>query len=67
MMELMEAGYRKLYRWVSAECRVFERDAPELPTLLVSAFDALQERPVLLKFVSFGFPRHRFGADDGHF
>lgn len=47
----MEAAYKLLYRWVKNECRGLDSDSPELSILLLDAFTALQERPVLLRFV----------------
>lgn len=45
----MEAAYKLLYRWVKNECRALDSDSPDVPVLLLEAFGALQERPVLLR------------------
>lgn len=51
MTEYMEIAYRKIYRWVRSETKFLEiYNDPEVPTLMVSAFEALQERPVLLSY-----------------
>lgn len=47
-----EQGYRRLYRWVRDEARVFEDEnsEPEYNSFLIPALKALQERPVLLSY-----------------
>lgn len=51
MSELLEIAYRKLYRWVKNETKFLEiYNDPEVPELMVMAFEALQERPVLLAY-----------------
>ena len=51
MSELLEIAYRKLYRWVKNEMKFLEiYSDPEVPDLMVMAFEALQERPVLLAY-----------------
>ena len=51
MGELLEGAYKKLYRWIRMESKTFEEETADVPSLLIDAFAALQERPVLLKFV----------------
>jgi hypothetical protein len=49
MADYLEAAYKKLYKWVRAECKLcLEKDCPEIPSLLRTAFHFLQDRPVLL-------------------
>lgn len=51
MSELLEIAYRKLYRWVKSEIKFLEiYNDPEVPDMMVMAFEALQERPVLLAY-----------------
>jgi hypothetical protein len=50
MGELLEGLYKKLYRWIRAESKVFEQEYPDVNALLPEAFQALQERPVLMRF-----------------
>jgi hypothetical protein len=51
MSEYLEAAYRKLYRWVRSETKFLEiYNDPEVPSLMVQAFEALQERSVLLSY-----------------
>jgi hypothetical protein len=51
MSELLEVAYRKLYRWVRSETKFLEiYHDPEVPALMVQAFEALQERPILLSY-----------------
>jgi hypothetical protein len=52
MAELLEGLYKKLYRWIRAESKVFESDYPDVSPFLSEAFQALQERPVLMKYGS---------------
>lgn len=53
MSSHMETAYKLLYRWVKNECRGLDTDSPDLSVLLLEAFTALQERPVLLRYFNF--------------
>eukprot|EP01126_Amoeba_proteus_P017060 TRINITY_DN1806_c0_g1_i15.p1 TRINITY_DN1806_c0_g1~~TRINITY_DN1806_c0_g1_i15.p1 ORF type:complete len:336 (-),score=65.17 TRINITY_DN1806_c0_g1_i15:581-1588(-) len=50
MSEYMENAYKLLYRWVKNECRGLDKDVPDFSVLLVEAFYALQDRPVLFSY-----------------
>jgi len=48
-----EAAYRKLFRFVKAECAKFSSPVPEATPLVIQAIGALNDRPVLLRFFFF--------------
>lgn len=51
MSEHLEVAYRKLYRWIRSETKFLEiYSDPEVPAMMIQAFEALQERPVLLSY-----------------
>lgn len=63
MSELLEIAYRKLYRWVRNETKFLEiYNDTEVPNLVVLAFEALQERPVLLAYCLDDVARRRSTA-----
>jgi hypothetical protein len=51
MSEYLETANKLLYWWVKNECRSLDSDSPEISNLLVEAFYALSERPVLLRLI----------------
>lgn len=50
MSEYLESANKLIYWWVKNECRTLDSDEPEVSNLLVEAFSALSERPVLLSY-----------------
>ncbi|KAI8517720.1 Golgi transport complex subunit 6 [Branchiostoma belcheri] len=47
----LETAYERLYRWTQAECRLLTGDSLEVSPLLCQAMSALQDRPVLFRYV----------------
>ncbi|RUS85796.1 hypothetical protein EGW08_006425 [Elysia chlorotica] len=45
-----ESAYERLYRWTQNQCRLVTQDTPDVSPLLCQAMEALQDRPVLLKY-----------------
>lgn len=45
-----ESAYERLYRWAQNQCRLVTQDTPDISPLLCQAMEALQDRPVLLKY-----------------
>ncbi|GFO15592.1 conserved oligomeric Golgi complex subunit 6 [Plakobranchus ocellatus] len=45
-----ESAYERLYRWAQNQCRLVTQDTPDVSPLLCQAMEALQDRPVLLKY-----------------
>lgn len=45
----LTAGYTKIFKWCSFECRGFSKDALELSSTMKEAVRRLKNRPELLK------------------
>ncbi|XP_005093725.1 conserved oligomeric Golgi complex subunit 6 [Aplysia californica] len=45
-----ESAYERLYRWTQNQCRLVTQDTPDVSPMLCQAVEALQDRPVLLKY-----------------
>ncbi|KAJ7990079.1 hypothetical protein DPEC_G00296570 [Dallia pectoralis] len=51
MAELQETSYEQLYRWTQNECRGLTQESCDISPVLSQAMEALQDRPVLYKYV----------------
>ncbi|XP_060800153.1 conserved oligomeric Golgi complex subunit 6 isoform X2 [Neoarius graeffei] len=51
MAVLQETSYEQLYRWAQNECRGLTQETCDVPPVLTQAMEALQDRPVLYKYV----------------
>ena len=47
----LDAGYTKIFKWCSFECRGFSKDALEVSAIMRSAISRLRARPDLLEYV----------------
>ncbi|CAL1533346.1 unnamed protein product [Lymnaea stagnalis] len=57
-----ESAYERLYRWTQNQCRQVTQDTPDVSLLLCQAMEALQDRPVLLKYSLDEFGKARRSA-----
>ncbi|KAH9514306.1 Golgi transport complex subunit 6 [Bulinus truncatus] len=57
-----ESAYERLYRWTQHQCRQVTQDTPDVSYLLCQAMEALQDRPVLLKYSLDEFGKARRSA-----
>ncbi|KAK0051866.1 conserved oligomeric Golgi complex subunit 6 [Biomphalaria pfeifferi] len=57
-----ESAYERLYRWTQNQCRQVTQDTPDVSYLLCQAVEALQDRPVLLKYSLDEFGKARRSA-----
>ncbi|BFZ10927.1 hypothetical protein BsWGS_13966 [Bradybaena similaris] len=57
-----ESAYERLYRWTQNQCRLVTQDTPDVSPLLCQAMQALQDRPVLLKYSLDEFGKARRSA-----
>lgn len=48
----LDAGYTKIFKWCSFECRGFAKDALEVSGTMRAAIFRLKARPDLLEYVS---------------
>ena len=53
MALLQETSYKRLYRWAQSECRTLTQESCDISPVLTQAMEALQDRPVLYKCVTF--------------
>ncbi|KAM8854430.1 conserved oligomeric Golgi complex subunit 6 isoform 2-T2 [Synchiropus picturatus] len=51
MANLQAASYEQLYRWAQNECRGLTQETCDISPVLTQAMEALQDRPVLYKYV----------------
>uniref|UniRef100_A0A3P9MBY5 Conserved oligomeric Golgi complex subunit 6 n=1 Tax=Oryzias latipes TaxID=8090 RepID=A0A3P9MBY5_ORYLA len=51
MAVLQETSYEQLYRWAQNECRGLTQETCDISPVLTQAMEALQDRPVLYKYV----------------
>ncbi|EHB07452.1 Conserved oligomeric Golgi complex subunit 6 [Heterocephalus glaber] len=51
MALLQETAYERLYRWAQSECRTLTQESCDVSPVLTQAMEALQDRPVLYKYV----------------
>uniref|UniRef100_A0AAZ3SP00 Conserved oligomeric Golgi complex subunit 6 n=1 Tax=Oncorhynchus tshawytscha TaxID=74940 RepID=A0AAZ3SP00_ONCTS len=51
MAVLQETSYEQLYRWTQNECRGLTQESCDISPVLSQAMEALQDRPVLYKYV----------------
>lgn len=57
-----ESAYERLYRWTQNQCRLVTQDTPDVSPVLCQAVEALQDRPVLLKYSLDEFGKARRSA-----